>query len=117
MPDPGAMAASATGEQLAGLPLLGQAAVTLVVTAVPAAGELVGLLVEPAEPDPTRVFRRTGQPMRIRWSASTRIVMGSSADLVPGALLRVRGLRRAADEIQAALIAVLTGNAELLDPA
>jgi hypothetical protein len=80
----------------------------------PAPDMLGGVFLEPDEAEPFSTFRRTPQPLRIRWTAATRIVMGASADLRVSAILRAHGVRSADGQIEAELIAVATRVARLV---
>ncbi|HEX5501134.1 MAG TPA: DUF4346 domain-containing protein [Thermomicrobiales bacterium] len=82
--------------------------VTVVVTAVPADGLLAGVVGEPGAGDPFRAVRRTAHPLRVRWGADTKVVMGKPDDIRPGALLRVRGTLHPAGEVAAEGIAIIT---------
>lgn len=88
-----------------------------------------GTLVEPDPAKPLRRYHPTTVGVLVRWSADTPVVMGTAADVQPGALLRVHGrLRRPAPsgaaelqpagrvEVEAARLAILTGTATVTDP-
>lgn len=102
-----------TWEQLRLTPLGKPVDLVIEVTAQPEDHLLEGVLAEPAEDDPMRSFRRTGQLLRVRWSSDTQVVMGSPKQFEPGALLRAQGTLRLQHEAEAKLIAVITKVATL----
>ncbi len=102
-----------TWEQLRLTPLGKPVDLVIEVTAQPEAHLLEGMLAEPAEDDPMRSFRRTGQLLRVHWSSDTQVVMGSPKHFEPGALLRAQGTLRLPHEAEAKLIAVITKVATL----
>ncbi|HEY7982801.1 MAG TPA: hypothetical protein VID73_01455 [Ktedonobacterales bacterium] len=64
----------------------------LAVTAMPEPGLLEGDYLAADDAEPFSVFHRTPHTLRVRWSpGATRVIMGEAAEVVPGALLRVRG--------------------------
>jgi tetrahydromethanopterin S-methyltransferase subunit A len=82
---------------------------TLAVTAMPEPGLLEGDYLAPDEAEPFNVFHQTPHALRVRWSPGvTRVIMGETADVVPGALLRVRGAFAPDRLLEAAALVVLT---------
>jgi len=59
-------------------------------------------------------FRLTSTVMRVSLSTTTRFVMGSRANLSPGAVVQVSGTATAPGLVQAAQIVVLTGYVSVL---
>ncbi|MFN8534471.1 MAG: hypothetical protein U0556_13100 [Dehalococcoidia bacterium] len=102
-----------SGELLTTTAIKGQTTLAVIVTGVE--DDVVhGVVAEPVEPDPQRTFRRTGQSMRVVRMPGSRIMMGGPDDLVPDAVLRVQGILRGEDRINAALLQVLTKQATIV---
>ncbi|HET8626153.1 MAG TPA: hypothetical protein VFL91_01970 [Thermomicrobiales bacterium] len=102
-----------TLEELRAAPAGATVNVTVEVTALPADGLLAGVVGEPGAGDPFRAVRRTAHPLRVRWGADTKVVMGKPDDIRPGALLRVRGTLRPEREVAAEGIAIITNVATI----
>lgn len=79
----------------------------------PADGLLDGRVADPDPVDPYARYLRTGHPVRACFDDTTRIVMGTGADVVGGALLRVHGTLGDDRVIRATAIVVLTRAATL----
>jgi tetrahydromethanopterin S-methyltransferase subunit A len=93
-------------------------------------GLVAGVLLEPDPTDPYRRYHRTTVSVRVRWTSGTQVVMGTAADVRPGALLRAHGPRRhratpattvrpaggVAVEVDAEQLAILTGLATVSNP-
>ena len=74
---------------------------------------LEGTVGEPSEREPFSLFRRTEHVLRVHWGPATRVIMGESSQVVPGALLRVRGKRRSENEVDAERLVILTNAARM----
>jgi tetrahydromethanopterin S-methyltransferase subunit A len=72
-----------------------------------------GTLGEPSERELFRLYRRTEYVLRVHWSETTPVMMGELSQVAPGALLRVRGRRRAENEVDAERLVILTGVARV----
>jgi hypothetical protein len=92
-----------------------QVDVVVSVAELPTPDLLAGTFLESDEADPFTTYRRTAHPLRLRWTSSTRIVMGDASDLQPGALVRARGPRLADDLVDAQHLVILTRVARILD--
>jgi hypothetical protein len=94
-PAPGGMpriTPPATWEELAAAAPGASVDAALAVTAMPEPGLLEGGYLASDATEPFSVFHRTPHTLRVRWSpGETRVIMGAAMDVVPGALLRVRG--------------------------
>jgi tetrahydromethanopterin S-methyltransferase subunit A len=82
--------------------------VVLAVTELPAPDVLGGIFLEADEAEPFSAFRRTPQQLHIRWTPATRIVMGGTADLQVGALVRAHGQLGEGRLVDAQQLAILT---------
>src|SRR5262249_7878170 len=105
---PAASSRAASWEQFSSTPLGQRVDVVIEVTALLEEHLLEGRQAEPLDEDPWRSFRRTGHALRIRWSSTTQVAMGTAQNFQPGALLRMKGTLRLRDEVEAEGIAVLT---------
>jgi tetrahydromethanopterin S-methyltransferase subunit A len=101
-----ASVAGFTWDQLTSTPLGQLVDVVIEVTNVPQNHLLEGTLVEPCEEDPWHLYRRTAQTLRFHWSSATQVVMGTTRQFQPGALLRAKGSLRRRDEVDAEKIVV-----------
>lgn len=110
-----AIAVALTWEQLSAVPVGEAINVTFEVIAQPSESLLEGIILEPTEREPFSLFNRTEHAVRVHWSTATRIVMGESNQVVPGALLRVRGRRQSENELEANGLVILTGVARIQD--
>lgn len=63
--------------------------------------------------EPFSFFRRTEHGLRVHWTPATRVIMGEPSQVVPGALLRVRGKRRSENEVDAERLVILTNVARM----
>jgi hypothetical protein len=88
--------------------------VVVLVTDLPGPDLLGGSLLEADEAEPFSAFRQTEQRLQIRWSPATRIVMGETADVAVGALVRARGILTDSVEVQAQTLVILTRVARIL---
>ena len=88
----------------------------IAVTDQPSADLLIGTFLEADEAEPFSAYRRTAQQLQMRWTAATRIIMGGSADIHVGALLRARGALGANQVLDAEQIAILTHVARIIAP-
>jgi tetrahydromethanopterin S-methyltransferase subunit A len=82
--------------------------VVMLVADQPAEHALTGTFAEPDPAEALKAFQRTSYPLRVTWNADTQVAMGKPEHFTPGAILRIYGLLRAATEIEAQRIAVLT---------
>lgn len=82
--------------------------VTLAVTKEVSEREFGAMFLEPSEADPFSSFARTDLELTFFTSSSTQTVMGSPADVVAGAIVRVRGPLRKRDQIEAQGVVILT---------
>ncbi|MHB8578000.1 MAG: hypothetical protein ACYDCQ_22030 [Dehalococcoidia bacterium] len=82
--------------------------VAVLVTEQPSEQLFVGTLAEPREENPFQSFWRTAHLLRMRWGPGTRIAMGTSSDIAPGALVRMRGVLGPDREVNAEGIAIIT---------
>jgi hypothetical protein len=74
---------------------------------------LEGTFGEPSEREPFRLYLRTEHVLQVYWSQATQVIMGEPSQVVPGALLRVRGKRRSENEVEAERLVILTGVARI----
>lgn len=102
-----------TWEQLLATPVGGEVNITFEAIAQPSEYLLEGNILEPTEREPFSLFHRTDHELRVHWSTATRVVMGESSQVVPGALLRVRGRRRSENEVDAEALVILTSVARI----
>jgi len=105
---PAAPSRAASWEQFGKTPVGQQVDVVVEVTALLEEYLLEGTQAEPSDEDPWRSYRRTAHVLRIRWSNTTEVAMGTPQHFQPGALLRTKGTLWLRDEVQAERIAVLT---------
>lgn len=89
--------------------------IALAITDLPASDRLVGALLEADEAEPFSAFRRTSHRIQIQWTSVTKIVMGGSADLAIGALVRARGRLGEDHVIYAQGLAILTHVARIIE--
>jgi tetrahydromethanopterin S-methyltransferase subunit A len=108
-----AIAVALTWEQLHATAVGEEVNVTFEAITQPSEYLLEGNLVEPTEREPFSLFHRTEHTLRVHWSTATRVVMGESSQVAPGALLRVRGRRRSENEVDAGALVILTGVARI----
>ncbi len=108
-----AVAVALTWEQLHATPVGEEVNVTFEAITQPSENLLEGNLAEPTEREPFSLFRRTEHTLRVHWSTATRVVMGDSSQVAPGALLRVRGRRRSENEVDAEALVILTSVARI----
>jgi hypothetical protein len=76
---------------------------------------LTGRFIDHDEQDPFARYQRTNVAVNIHWDDATKVVMGSRADVVAGALVWVTGVIRDDDAIDAKLVALLGGVAVVTD--
>jgi tetrahydromethanopterin S-methyltransferase subunit A len=86
----------------------------------PAPDLLAGSLLEADEAEPFNAYRRTARRLLVRWNPATRIIMGTAADLIPGGLIRARGVlgsypSSAAQLITAESLVILTRVARIIE--
>ena len=108
-----AIAVALTWELLHATPVGEEVNVTFEATAQPSENLLEGNLAEPTEREPFSLFRRTEHTLRVHWSTATRVIMGESSQVAPGARLRVRGRRRSENEVDAEALVILSGVARI----
>jgi tetrahydromethanopterin S-methyltransferase subunit A len=89
--------------------------VALAVNELPAPDILRGIVLDPDEAEPFGTFRRTPQPLQIHWTPATKIVMGSTADLQTGALVRARGPLGEDHVLEAQQLVILTRVARIIE--
>jgi hypothetical protein len=58
-------------------------------------------------------YRRTQRAVTLRWSARTKLVMGKSGDIRPGAIVQAHGPLDAGATLDADRLVVLTGYVEV----
>jgi hypothetical protein len=85
-----------------------EVSVALVITGLPTAGSLDGMMLEADEADPFSTYRRSSHQLQVRWTPETKIVMGESSDLTVGALIRASGSFDAGYRISAHRLVILT---------
>jgi hypothetical protein len=73
-------------------------------------GVLRGRFLQPAGEN---AFRRTDRPVEVRWAPGQGVLMGSSGDIRPGAVLQVAGRVGASGRVEARQLVVLTGYVEV----
>ena len=84
------------------------------VTDLPRKQVLGGIFLEPDETGTFTAFRGTSQRIEVRWTPTSRLIMGGEADLVVGALLRVVGKLDQDHLVHAEQLVVLTRVARVL---
>lgn len=89
--------------------------VALAITSLPAPDRLDGELLQSDEAEPFSAYRRTEQPVQIRWSPSTQFAMGEAADLEVGALVRARGTLGQGRLIEAERLVILTRAVRIIE--
>lgn len=87
---------------------------TLEVTDRASETEFGGRFLEPSEGDPFSTFQRTSHRLSIVTTSATETVMGSPAEVVTGAIIRVRGVLHSGDRVEAQGVVVLTKVATVL---
>jgi tetrahydromethanopterin S-methyltransferase subunit A len=63
-----------------------------------------------------RVYTRTSQRLEVEWTGSTKLIMGGTADVVEGAILRVFGKLDEKKLVHAETLIVLTRVAKITEP-
>jgi tetrahydromethanopterin S-methyltransferase subunit A len=81
--------------------------VTVIITDQLGESEFKAAFLEPLARDPFRHYTRTDLSLTFTTSAGMRTAMGSPADIVPGAIVRVTGPLRKPDHITAEVVVVL----------
>lgn len=89
--------------------------IVLAVTDLPAADLLGGSFLEADEAEPFNAFRRTPRRLQIQWTPATPIVMGGSADIAVGALVRVHGRLGEGQLVVAERLVILTHVARIIE--
>ncbi len=105
-----------TWAQLQATPPGSRVDVVLSVTDLPAADRLVGTFLDPDEVELFSAYHRTAQQLQVRWTDSTKIVMGGSADVRAGAVVRVQGEFGTDRVVEATLFAILTNVTRIIEP-
>ena len=70
--------------------------------------EFEGLFLEPDEAEPFRVFTMGEWSARVLWDDSTRTIMGSTDEIVKGAIVRIVGPLEESHRVKAEQIVILT---------
>jgi tetrahydromethanopterin S-methyltransferase subunit A len=70
--------------------------------------EFVGTFLQPSERDPFSSFQRTDHLLTFSTTSDTKTVMGAPSDVVPEAIVRVQGVLRPGNHIDAHVVVVLT---------
>lgn len=81
--------------------------VTVIITAQLGDSDFKAAFLEPLVRDPFRRYTRTDLTLTFTTSADMKTAMGSPADIVPGAIVRVMGPLRKPDHITAQVVIVL----------
>jgi hypothetical protein len=71
-------------------------------------GGATARVLEPDADKPFTAFRRTTETLAARWREQTEVVMGTRADLAPGAIVWVRGVLGYDNDITADLLALIS---------
>jgi hypothetical protein len=85
----------------------------LQVTKQSSESEFGGTFLQPSERDPFSSFQRTDHPLTISTTSETKTIMGAPSDVVPGAIIRVQGVLRPGDRVDAQAVVILTNVASV----